>query len=71
MYSTLAFFQHFFAIVGIKKQWRVCFRRPKVSLIFDHHSVMILLAVHLTIGHRKLRDVDYCRDDERVNGCLG
>jgi hypothetical protein len=32
---------------------------------------MMLLIVHLIIGHRRLRDVDYYRDDEMVKRILG
>jgi hypothetical protein len=32
---------------------------------------MMLLVVHLIIGHRRLRDVDYYRDDEMVKRVLG
>jgi hypothetical protein len=32
---------------------------------------MMLLVVHLIIGHWKLRDVDYYRDDEMVRRVLG
>jgi hypothetical protein len=56
-YSAFISFQHFFALVGIKKRLRGCFRHPKVSPICDHHATMMRLAVHLVTEHRKLRDV--------------
>ena len=33
--------------------------------------IMMLLVVHLIIGHRRLRDVDSYRDDEMVKRVLG
>ena len=33
--------------------------------------MVMLLVVHLIIGHRRLRDVDYYRDDEMVKRVLG
>jgi len=33
--------------------------------------IMMLLIVHLIIGHRRLRDLDYYRDDEMVKRVLG
>ena len=33
--------------------------------------IMMLLVVHLIIGHRRLRDVEYYRDDEMVRRILG
>lgn len=70
-YSGLILFQHFFSLVGIKERLWGCFRHLKVSPIYSHHVIMMLLIVHLVIGHRKLRDVDYYRDDEMVKRVLG
>lgn len=70
-YSGLILFQHFFSLIGIKERLWGCFRHLKVSPIYSHHVVMMLLVVHLIIGHRRLRDVDYYRDDEMVKRVLG
>ena len=70
-YSGLILFQHFFPLIGIKERlWR-CFRHLKANPIYGHHVIMMLLVVHLIIGHRRLRDVDYYRDDEMVKRVLG
>ena len=70
-YSGLIVFQHLFSLVGIKERlWR-CFRHLKASPIYGHHMIMMLLVVHLIIGHRRLRDVDFYRDDEMVKRTLG
>ena len=70
-YSGLIVFQHFFSLIGIKERlWR-CFRHLKDNPIYGHHMIMMLLVVHLIIGHRRLRDVDYYRDDEMVKRVLG
>ena len=56
---------------GIKERlWR-CFRHMKANPIYGHHVMVMLLVVHLIIGHRRLRDVDYYRDDEMVKRVLG
>ena len=65
-YSGLILFQHFFSLIGIKERLWSCFRHLKVNPIYGHHVVMMLLVVHLIIGHRRLRDVDYYRDDAMV-----
>ena len=70
-YSGLILFQHFFSLIGIKEWLWGCFRHLKGSPIYSHHVLMMLLVVHLIIGHRRLRDVDYCRDDEMVKRVLG
>ena len=70
-YSGLILFHHFFSLIGIKERlWR-CFRHLKTKPIYGHHVVLMLLIVHLIIGHRRLRDVDYYRDDEMVKRVLG
>ena len=70
-YSGLIPFQHFFSLIGIKERLWSCFRHLKVNPIYGHHVVMMLLVVHLIIGHRRLRDLDYYRDDEMVKRVLG
>ncbi len=70
-YSGLVLFQHFFSLIGIKERLWGCFRHLKVGPIYSHHVIMLLLVVHLIIGHRRLRDVDYYRDDEMVKRVLG
>ena len=70
-YSGLILFQHFFSLIGIKERlWR-CFRHLKANPIYAHHVMVMLLVVHLIIGHRRLRDLDYYRDDELVKRVLG
>ena len=70
-YSGLIVFQRLFSLIGIKERlWR-CFRHLKGNPIYGHHTIMMLLVVHLIIGHRRLRDVEYYRDDEMVKRVLG
>ena len=70
-YSGLILFQHFFSLIGLKERlWR-CFRHLKANPIYAHHVMVMLLVVHLIIGHRRLRDLDYYRDDELVKRVLG
>ena len=43
----------------------------KGSAIFGPHRIVLLLIVHLLLGFRRLRDVDYYRDDPLVRRLLG
>lgn len=70
-YAGLILFQHFFSRIGVKERLWGCFRHLKASPIYGHHVIVLLLVVHLIIGHRRLRDVDYYRDDEMVKRLLG
>ena len=70
-YSGLIVFQRLFSLIGIKERlWR-CFRHLKGNPIYGYHTIMMMLVVHLIIGHRRLRDVEYYRDDEMVKRVLG
>ena len=70
-YSGLIVFQHFFSLIGLKERLWGCFRHLTCNPIYSHHLIIMLLIVHLIIGHRWLRDVDYYRDDEMVKRVLG
>jgi hypothetical protein len=48
-----------------------CFTHLKVSPIFGRHLVVLLLIVHLILGFRRLREVDYYRDDPLVLRLMG
>ena len=39
---------------------------PEDQPIYGYHVIMMLLVVHLTIGPRRLRDMDAYRDDGMV-----
>ncbi len=70
-FSGLLIFQALFTRINLKAQLKKCFNHLKVSPIFGRHLVVLLLIVHLLIGFRRLRDVDYYRDDPLVLRLLG
>jgi hypothetical protein len=49
----------------------VVFPSPEGNPIDSHHVILMLLVVHLIIGHRQSRGVDCYRDDEMVKRLLG
>jgi hypothetical protein len=70
-FSGLIIFQRLFSMLQLKARlWR-CFRHLKVSALYGHHVIMMVLVVHLLLGYRELRDVRYYRDDEMVKRLLG
>ena len=70
-FGGLVIFQSLFHDLHLKERlWR-CFTHLKVSPIFGHHVVVLLLIVHLLIGYRRLREIDYYRDDPMVKRLLG
>jgi len=70
-FAGLIIFQPLFAMLELKKRLRSCFTHLNIGSIFGHHFIMLLLVVHLLLGFRKLRDIDYYKDDPLVKRILG
>lgn len=70
-FSGLIVFQALFAKLNLKALLNGCFRHLKVSPIFGHGVVVMLLVVHLLLGYRRLRDLRYYQDDPLVRRVLG
>jgi hypothetical protein len=70
-FSGLLIFQVLFSRLRLKERLKKCFEHLKVSPIFGRHLVVLLLIVHLVIGFRRLREIDYYRDDPLVLRLMG
>ena len=70
-FSGLLIFQLLFRRIELKERLKKCFRHQKLSPIFGRHLVVLLLVIHLLLGFRRLREVDYYRDDPLVLRLLG
>lgn len=70
-FSGLLIFQVLFKRLNLKNKLKDCFGHLKVSPIFGYHLVVMLLIVHLLLGFRRLREVDYYRDDPLVHRIMG
>lgn len=70
-FAGLVVYQTLFARIGLKQQLSDCFRHLKVSPIFGHSVVVLLLIVHLLLGYRRLQDMRYYADDPMVRRLLG
>ena len=70
-FSGLLIFQALFMRMNMKQRLKKCFSHLKISPIFGRHLVVLLLIVHLLLGYRRLREVDYYRDDPLVLRLLG
>ena len=64
-------FQSLFQLLGLPSRLRQCFRHLGRSGIYGVHRIVLLLIVHFLLGFRRLRDVDYYRDDPLVQRLLG
>ena len=70
-FSGLIVFQSLFQNLGLKERLRQCFRHLHVSEIIGYHVIMMLLIIHLLLGFRRLRDMDFYKDDPLVQRLLG
>ncbi len=70
-FSGLLIFQVLFRQLRLRDHLKKCFEHMKVSPIFGRHLVVLLLIVHLLLGFRRLREVDYYRDDPLVLRLMG
>jgi|TARA_B100001971_G_C18198590_1_gene543078 hypothetical protein len=70
-FSGLLIFQLLFRRIDLKNRLKKCFAHLTVSPIFGRHLIVLLLVVHLIIGFRRLREVDYYRDDPIVLRLMG
>lgn len=70
-YSGIVIFQALFRVLKLKARFRRCFRHLQGQKIFGHATVMLLLVVHFILGFRRLRELDYYRDDPLVARVIG
>ena len=70
-FSGLLIFQILFRQLRLRERLKKCFEHMKVSPIFGRHLVVLLVIVHLLLGFRRLREVDYYRDDPLVLRLMG
>ncbi len=70
-FAGLIILQPLLTKLRLRERFRGCFRHIKKSPIIGHHIITLLLIIHLMIGYRKLRDMDYYRDDPMIKRLLG
>jgi hypothetical protein len=70
-FSGLVAFQALFNGIGFAERLRRCTAHLRSSAAFARHRILLLLVVHLLLGWRRLRDLDYYRDDPLVLRIVG
>jgi len=72
-FGGLVAFQKLFQDLDLERHLAGCFRRldRKTSHFYKYHKVMMCLIMHIVLGYRKLREMDYYRDDPLVRQVLG
>lgn len=70
-FAGLVVFQALFARIGLKVRLRKCFSHLRKHSVFGLPALMLLLVVHFLLGFRRLRGLDYYRDDPLVARVVG
>lgn len=70
-FSGLIVFQQLFNDLGIKSRLSRCFAHESANPCFPTSSIVLLLVASVLLGYRRLRDVQYFKDDPIVLRLLG
>ncbi len=72
-FGGLVIFQKLFQELDLEGKLQQCFDPldRRMSRFYKFHKVFMCLIVHLALGYRMLRDMDYYRDDPLVRQVLG
>ena len=72
-YAGLVVFQHLFRVLDFRNRLRSCFEHmaTETHAVFPTASIVLLLVVHLILGFRRLRGLDFYRHDPLVARVVG
>jgi len=70
-FSGLVVFQKLFAHLNLKAKLKICFKDNPLQGAIQHHSIMMMLIIHILLGYRELRDSRFYADDPMVKRLLG
>ena len=70
-YAGLVLIQALVAMLGLKARLRQCFAHMRKTLIYGPATVVLLLVVGILLGCRRLRDLDYSREDPLLARVMG
>ncbi len=70
-FSGLIIFQAFFTKLDLKRRLKKCFEHIPRSSSIGIHTVALILIIHITLGFRRLREMDRYEDDPIVQRVLG
>ena len=70
-FSGLIVFHKLFVVLDLKAKLKICFKKNLLQGVIQHHSIMLMLIVHILLGYRELRDQRFYADDPMVKRLLG
>lgn len=70
-FSGLLIFQVLFNRIKLKERLKRCFANMEASSCFAGYTVVLWLIIHLLLGFRRLREIEYYREDPIVLRVVG
>lgn len=70
-FSGLIVFHKLFICLELKAKLKSCFKNNLLQGVIQHHSIMLMLVIHILLGYRELRDQRFYADDPMVKRLLG
>ena len=70
-FSGLIVFQAFFSRLDLKRRLKRCFEHIQSGSVIGIHTVTLILIIHITLGFRRLREIERYKDDPIVQRVLG
>lgn len=70
-FAGVVVFMALFKALAVRERVRTCFRHIKSSGTYGFPVVILMLVVHLLLGFRRIRSIDYYRDDILLRHVLG
>jgi hypothetical protein len=70
-YSGLVLVQALIAKLKLKDRLRRCFKEQEKHSIYSPASILVIVLLLVTLGFRRLRELDYCREDPMLARIAG
>lgn len=70
-FAGIVIFQRVMQVLRVKELFRSCFSHRKLCSLYGPGTLFMVLVMHLLLGWRRLRDMDYYRFDPMVTRALG
>ena len=70
-FAGIVVWQSLFQRLDVKASLTRCFSHLPGNSTYGHGSIMLLLVIHLVLGYRRLKDIQYYANDPLVQRTLG
>lgn len=70
-FSGLIIYHQLFDNLDLKGKLKRCFKHLQNGSVYGYYKIVLLLIIHLLLGYRELRDINYYNDDPMIKRLLG